>query len=193
MEDLPNSSTCPNLLKNQTSGKRAGGEYMPLFGMCAISEGRAGAGRSDRNTQGRCTLNGAGDRGHYCRALPTRPHFTSHTSQEARRMRHPPAAVLPPAPSTLPLTAWGQSQEASAIPWVRVFWVSPCCECNGIPHLRGEIFLLPAKSCRTSNSASANAFSASDTTFPTRRRLLSANWGIDICMGLILVLTRLCY
>jgi hypothetical protein len=43
MEDLPISSTCPNLLKNQASGKRAGAEYMPLSAVCAIGQRRAGA------------------------------------------------------------------------------------------------------------------------------------------------------
>lgn len=36
-----------------------GGAYMPVFGMCAISERRAGAGPSDRNGQSRWLLNGA--------------------------------------------------------------------------------------------------------------------------------------
>jgi hypothetical protein len=83
MEDLPKSSTCPNLLKNQTSGKRACGEYMPLFGMCARSERRPGAGPSDRNREGRRLLNGARGRGHYCHAVLAPAHFTSHRSQEA--------------------------------------------------------------------------------------------------------------
>ena len=69
MEDLPNSSTCPNLLKNQISGKRASGAYMSLFGMCAITEHRAGAGPSDRNGQSRRLLNGARGWGHYCHAV----------------------------------------------------------------------------------------------------------------------------
>jgi hypothetical protein len=64
MEDLPNSSTCPSLLKNQISGKRAGGEYMPLFGMCATSERRAGAGPSERNRRSRWLLKDA--RGPIC-------------------------------------------------------------------------------------------------------------------------------
>lgn len=41
MEDLPNSSTCPTLLKNQISGERAS-PYMPLFGTRAVSERLAG-------------------------------------------------------------------------------------------------------------------------------------------------------
>jgi hypothetical protein len=83
----------------------AGGADMPLFGMCAISERPAGAGPSDRNGQSRWPLNGAGGRGHYCHAVLAPPHFTSHTSQEARCMRHPPdceiKGVLGRVPSNL--------------------------------------------------------------------------------------------
>ncbi len=43
--------------------------------------------------------------------------------------------------------------------------------------MRGEISSLPAKSLRISDSLFANGFSASDTTFPTGPRLLSANPG----------------
>jgi hypothetical protein len=52
MEDLPNSSTYLNLLRNLTSGKRACGEQMPAFGTCASSEGRleAGATSSSKST-----------------------------------------------------------------------------------------------------------------------------------------------
>ena len=64
---------------------------MPLFGMCAISEGPAAAGPSDRNGQSRWLLNGARGRSHYCHAVLA-PHFTSHTSQKTRRMRHPRVA-----------------------------------------------------------------------------------------------------
>ncbi len=39
--------------------RHAGGAYMPLFGMCAISERPAGARPSDSNGQSRWLLNGA--------------------------------------------------------------------------------------------------------------------------------------
>jgi len=50
----------------------------------AISERPAGARPSDRNGQRRWLLNGARGRGHYGHAVLAPPHFTSHTSQEAR-------------------------------------------------------------------------------------------------------------
>ncbi len=67
----------------------AGGAYMLLFGMCAISERPSGAGPSDRNGQSPWLSNGARGRSDYCDAVLAPPYFTWHTSQEARCMRHP--------------------------------------------------------------------------------------------------------
>jgi len=78
------SMACPGFLTVADIVDTAGGAYMPLFGMCAISKRPAGGGRSERDGQSRWLLNGARGRGYYCHAVLAPPHFTSHTSQEAR-------------------------------------------------------------------------------------------------------------
>lgn len=67
-------------------GRTAGGAYMPLFGMCASAERRAGAGLSERNGRRRWLLKGTRGRRHNCHAVLAPPHFISHISQEARCM-----------------------------------------------------------------------------------------------------------
>jgi hypothetical protein len=56
---------------------------MPLFGMCAISEGPAAAGPSDRNGQSRWLLNGARGRSHYCHAVLAPPFYIPHIAKDA--------------------------------------------------------------------------------------------------------------